>query len=167
MLFALLLACPTPGLDDTGGPWKGGQTGSEAISCDDESATPLEVTEAADDDAPVEGTWALTFTWDDDYREEALTLEVVRTGDFLAVTSEECGDRLEFEADLSFVLAEGAFDEQFTAVVQKSEQDGAVYEFWGDVTPQGDYEGDVTIYAAFPSAGPTGSVVDEELIGRF
>ena len=166
MLLLTLLACPPP--DDLGpGPWNGGQTGSEAIACDDEEVTNLGGAEA-DTVGAAEGSWDLTFTWDADYSTEAMTLTVTPTGDLLYVASEKCGDSEEFEADVDFVLESGAFDEHFTATLQKSvDLPDPVFEVWADLEPQGTFEGSVSFYAAFPDEGPTGTITNEELVGRW
>ena len=167
MLLLTLMACPPP--DDLGpGPWNGGQTGSESVSCDDEEITNLGGAESAGTVAAAEGTWELTFTWDSDYSTELMTLTVTPTGDLLSVESEECGDREEFEADIEWSVESGAFDERFTAIVEKAvDLPDPVFEVWADLEPEGSFEGPVSFYTAFPEVGPTGTVTNDELVGRW
>jgi len=97
-----------------------------------------------------------------------MTLTVVSVGELMAVTSEECGDREEFDAEIDFVLESGAFDEHFSATLEKqAEAENPVYEVWVELPVQGTYGGDVTFYGAFPTFGPTGTVTADGLVGRW
>lgn len=159
MVLLFLFACPMPGDPlDPGSPWNGGQTGSESASCDDEESSPIDLSE--DESFPVEGEYALTFVWEEDWREDPLTLTVTPTSDLLGITSEECGDREQFEAEVSFVLESGDYDLIFPAIVTRAEGETSVFEFWAETD-------DVTLYAAFPDSGPTGTLTGDTLIGRF
>jgi len=158
MVLLLLFACPVPGGPiDSGSPWNGGQTGSESTSCDDEQSS---VVETDADSMTAAGAYDLTFVWEEDWREDPLTLTVTPTGDLMAITSEECGDREEFEADVGFVLQSGDYDLRFTTTVIRADGANTVYEFWAD-------SDDLTVYAAFPDSGPTGTLTGDILIGRF
>ncbi len=168
VFISLLLACGSLGPGDSGlGGWNGGQTGSES-ACSDEEFTVIGNTEDPGDTLAVLGTWNLTWTWHEDYSTEPMTLTVASVGDLFAVSSEECGDRQEFEGQIGFELESGAFDENFSATIEKDlEAQTPVYQVWADLDVQGTYGGEVSFYAAFPDFGPTGTVTDEELIGRW
>ena len=68
--------------------------------------------------------------------------------------------REQFEAEVSFVLESGDYDLIFPATITRAEGETSVFEFWAETD-------DVTLYAAFPDSGPTGTLTGDTLIGRF
>lgn len=129
------------------------------------------------------GTWAETLTLAEGAGDVALTLTVgeptsARWVDSEAVYPEdgnaigvECVDRVEVDAPLSFVTADGAFDEAWSAVF--SSEDGLAARFGRDfeagaiggsfdlaalIAEQGGVDGKLFIDGDFDAAGARGTV---------
>jgi hypothetical protein len=129
------------------------------------------------------GTWAETLTLAEGAGDVALTLTVgeptgARWVDSEAVYPEdgyaigvECVDRVEVDAPLSFVTADGAFDEAWSAVF--SSEDGLAARFGRDfeagaiggsfdlaalIAEQGGVDGKLFIDGAFDAGGARGTV---------